>query len=134
MKNYFLIILLSSAINSCTIDNGHLMREKEQCIRPDNIHDWRIDSCGCLGLRSLELAGSLIEENDLLNKSAEEFESVFGMPNKRKTQNNVIYLVYYLNSVCDDNNQPRKNADRCWVEFVFQDNRLIEIPQYYTIE
>lgn len=134
MKNALLIIMLSCAINSCNIENGHLMREKEQCIKPDNIHNWRIDSCGCLGLRSLELAGSLIEENDLLNKSAEEFESVFGRPNKKKTLNDMVYLVYYLNSVCDENNRPRKGADRCWVEFVFQNNRLTEIPQYYTIE
>lgn len=51
-----------------------------------------------------------------------------------KTEQNQIVLVYYFNSICDDDNRPRKGADKCWMEFVFENNQLKEIPKYYSIE
>jgi hypothetical protein len=96
-------------------------------------NDWKKDSVGCLHLRTLELADSLIIVNNLLSKSTDEFIKVFGISNKKKEYDNKVVLVYYMDSVCKDG-LLIKNADKCWVEFIFKNNKLTEIPTGYFIE
>lgn len=131
------VILFFSACNNngtngIRMQNGQC--EKQGNGNMTNESNWRIDTCGCLGYRSLETAQTLIDEFDLLDKNIDEFESVFGIPNEKGYHGKKIVLSYYLQSVCDSNNKLVENADRCWVDFIFVDNRLKEIPKYYKIE
>jgi hypothetical protein len=96
-------------------------------------NDWKKDSVGCWHLRTLELADSLVSVNNLLAKSTDEFINVFGIPNKKKEYNNKIVFIYYLYSVCKEEKLV-ENADKCWVEFIFKDNKLTKIPTDYFIE
>lgn len=135
MKKFLLLVLMfSSAVSACNIDNGHLLSGEDQRPEPDKAQEWRNDSCGCLGIRSMNLAKMLIEENGLLNKTVEEFVGVFGAPNKKKTVTNTVILLYYSNSICDENRRLNVGSDRCWIEFVFENNQLKEIPEYYNVE
>lgn len=80
------------------------------------------------------MAESLIVEYELLNKSIVDFKKVFGEPNEMQIKNDKVYLVYYFNSMCNADNKIIDGADRCWMDFVFENNLLIEIPKYYMIE
>ena len=134
MRMVLLLLMLYPFFNSCSVNTCQMKKDRLYNITEDNKEDWRIDSCGCLGLRSIALAKSLIEDYGLEGNSREEFEKVFGKPNVWRTEQTQIVLVYYFNSICDDDNRPRKGADKCWMEFVFENNQLKEIPKYYSIE
>lgn len=132
MKILFFLLIIYSC--NYSIDNKSIMATDRCCTIDNDSIDWKIDSCGCLGIRSMALAKLLIEENNLLEKSSSEFIEVFGKPNNTKTDDGVIYLQYYFNTVCDKKKHPIKGADKCRVEFVFKDGLLLEIPKYYDME
>lgn len=122
-------------VNSCNSNNfNNISLDKNDSIESVKNNEWIIDSCGCLGLRSIEMAESLIVEYELLNKSIVDFKKVFGEPNEMQIKNDKVYLVYYFNSMCNADNKIIDGADRCWMDFVFENNLLIEIPKYYMIE
>lgn len=134
MSMLFIILMYCQTFSSCEVCTYQLKNDKSNNVIEDIGEDWRIDSCGCMGLRSIAMAKSMIEESDLVNHSIEEFEKVFGKPNERRTDVDQVVLIYYFNSICDNDNRPRKGADKCWLEFVFKNNQLQEIPKYYSVE
>jgi len=86
-------------------------------------NDWIKDKNGCLKLRNKELAYKLIEENNLKNKSKEEFLKVFGVANKNDTIKNNEILIYYFDCVCFSN-QLKENGDKCYANFYFEKEQL----------
>lgn len=63
-------------------------------------NNWKKDSVGCLHLRTLELADSLIIANNLLGKPSNEFIIVFGKPNRIVEDNTKKFFVYYIKTFC----------------------------------
>ena len=97
-------------------------------------NDWQKDGCGCLHLRTLKLADFLIVTNNLLGKSTKEFMKIFGPPNRRENEyEQQQTFIYYLNSVCKEGIKI-EGADECWVEFIFKNDELMEIPITCHIE
>ena len=78
-----------------------------------NLNDWKRDSLGCLRLRSLELARTMIEKNDLLGKSTEEFINYFGKPNEITKKDQEAFFVYYIEIRCKDDTFVIEEADKC---------------------
>jgi len=93
---------------------------------------WTTDSIGCY-FRTLELADSLIITNDLLGKSSNEFIKIFGEPNKIVKRDTKKFLIYYMNTFCR-NGKLIDGADKSWVEFDFENDKLMIIPRDYAIE
>lgn len=131
---FFILLIFCQIFNSCKVCTCQIKNDKSNNVIEDIGEDWKTDSCGCMGVRSIALAKSMIEEADLVNHSIVEFEKVFGKPNEMRTDIDQIVLIYYFNSICDNDNRPRKGSDKCWLEFVFKNNQLQEIPKYYSIE
>jgi hypothetical protein len=75
----------------------------------------------------------LIIVNNLLSKSTDEFIKTFGIPNNTKEYDNKMVLIYYMYSVCNEG-LLIENADKCWIEFVFKDDKLTKVPIFYSIE
>lgn len=141
MKILFFILLSIPVFSACSnndstkgssMPNGIYEEQGRKNMKSGD--KWRMDTCGCLGYRSIEIARALIDEFDLLDKSTDEFERVFGISNEKECNGEEIVLSYYLQSVCDNNNKLLEDADKCWVDFVFIDNRLTEKPNFYKIE
>lgn len=78
---------------------------------------WKLDSLGCDGVRSEELAEKLLRTYKLDQQNIKQFINVLGPPNKVDTINNVLYLQYWFDRICQEN--LGEEADYCLVEFVF---------------
>jgi hypothetical protein len=145
MKKLLLILFLLSIFSSCShrrtaADTIELGKSTVQYnLSPDllandtNRQKWVQDSCGCLRLRTLQLAESLIEEYDVLHRSKDNFISVFGEPNNVKTMQDKAILSYYIESVCYDGLFV-ESGDKAWIDFEFRNDTLISIPDVFYIE
>jgi len=102
---------------------------------PDDkdIQKWLIDSLGCRHIRTLDLADSLVNRYGLLSKCKRDFLLVFGPPNDIDSVQNRLVLIYYINSVCRSDMIIDK-ADKCWINFVFEDDTLVSSPTFYVVE
>lgn len=97
------------------------------------INNWKKDSLGCLGLRSLDLAKKIIEDNNLLGCSKENFEDFFGAPNDLIINEEKIALIYYIEARCK-NDKLVNGADKCWIQFSFVRNKLSSVPKVSACE
>ena len=121
-----LIILacfLYKPAHDMTIENDFSMNNKRNSLSyiltiDTNKQKWIQDSLGCVQLRTLELADSLIEKYDLLHKSTREFLLVFGKPNEILSTKEKLYLRYYMESECEKG-LLIEDADKSWIDFVF---------------
>lgn len=129
---FFLVIgLLFPSCQNSRKETIHNFTESKDI--PMKTNDWKRDKEGCLRLRSLGLAEELINKNDLLNKSKEKFLSVFGEPNDMIEDESISKLIYYIENVCKEG-VPIRNADRCWIQFDFYNDELIQIPKVFACE
>lgn len=139
MENKLLFLLIFSFLLYCcqnkkSNDNTENKTETENIVIIDNYdNDWQKDYEGCLNLRTLQYAKILIEDNNLLGKSTNEFINVFGKPNKIEEYDNKVYLIYFMHSVCEEGKKV-EGADECWVDFYFENDKLTEIPNGVCIQ
>jgi len=135
---YLTLIPLLSILSSCFCQNKKNNDENNDEMKIPIIikmqdNNWKKDSLGCLCLRTLELADSLIVANKLLEKSISEFIDVFGEPNEVIERNTKKSLIYYMDTFCKDG-KLIEDIDKSWVIFDFENNILIEIPTDRYIE
>jgi hypothetical protein len=122
--NKSLLVLLSLIFLSCNGQETSKSKEtKKQSINHTN--DWKRDEYGCLKLRNKKLADSLIKKHNLEQETVEKFEQVFGQPNDTKVVNTQNVLIYYFDCICKENTIV-KNSDKCYAEFYFKNNKLID--------
>ncbi len=133
LKNVFLLFVFLCIANACKTDKHNEQVIYTNVSKSMDSEIWKQDFCGCLGIRTPEMAKKIIKENDLVNKSINEFEKYFGVPDNMKTSNGVTIMKYYFNSTCDSNNR-LKDTDKSWIEFVFENGRLREVPDGFCIE
>lgn len=95
---------------------------------------WKIDSCGCLKLRTALMADSIITNNNLVGNDTLAFMKHMGKYNqKQKTQDGFV-LIYYIKTLCI-NNVIDENADKSWIMFDFNhEGKLKRIPKAIAIE
>jgi hypothetical protein len=115
MKKLILITCLSIFID-CNNKERKYINQNSDLNQYKN--DWKLDKNGCLNLRNIKLADSLISKFDLTRKSKEDFLKVFGEPNKFEQDE----LIYYFDCACDENSDI--NGDKCYATFYFKDNKL----------
>jgi hypothetical protein len=135
-SKYLALISLLFLLFSCCWqkkNNKNRVEMETPTITEIQNNNWKKDSVGCLRLRTLELADSLIVANNLLGKSTNEFIDIFGKPNEIIEQNHRVLFNYYMMSVCRDD-ELVEGADKCWVQFDFINDKLVEIPNVYLIE
>ena len=144
--NQFFIycFILFGCVNTESTDTSERVSMKQNSHIQD-VNDWKRDSLGCLRLRSLELARDMIEQNNLLDKSTEEFINYFGKPNEINkggrlakrypfgSQSEII-LIYYIETLCENDTFIIEGADKCWVWFNFRENKLKKIPEIIACE
>lgn len=94
---------------------------------------WIEDSLGCKHHRNLRLAKKLIIENNLIGISPEKFMEIFGKPNEQFISSLDTYLVYYTETICDEDRLIEK-SDKCWIKFDFIENKLKEFPEFFACE
>jgi hypothetical protein len=90
------------------------------------INNWTMDSCGCKHQRSKLLAKTLIDENRLMRNSKEKFLSIFGSPNQVEQNNDYDILIYYFDSICDEN-KPSVGSDTSFAKFYFKSGDLTDM-------
>jgi len=133
IKNEFLFVFLF-LFYSCSqkkrFDFEFVENKVEDSMKFNN---WKIDSWGCLNLRSLDLAKELIENNLLINDSIQRFINIFGAPNEINEEKNLMALIYYSETQCI-NGEINTGADKCWVQFNFSNQLLIEVPSVFACE
>lgn len=150
IKNYIIILLIAGGAFCCcdflpkkaaVHPNGTIRNEEQKIdvltgqnpfysdsLSKDSIRGkWIQDTLGCKHMRTLGMAVSLIKKYDLLHKSKENFLLVFGYPNEIQNTQSSLYLIYYLESVCE-NDTLIVDSDKSWVEFVFINDTLTAIP------
>jgi hypothetical protein len=119
-----LIILLSLLLFGC---NGHVQNSKPVYInaeqKNETMNEWQKDRNGCLKIRNKKLAEDLLKKHNLKNKSQSDFLKVFGLANEKKTSDNQQVLIYYFDSVCNEN-ELVKDGDKCYAEFYFKNDSL----------
>jgi hypothetical protein len=119
-----LIILLCLLFFGC---NSHEQNSKpvydkaEQ--KSEKMNEWQKDKNGCLQIRNKKLAEDLLLKYNLKNKSQSDFLKVFGLANEKKTSDNQQVLIYYFDSVCNEN-ELVKDGDKCYAEFYFENDSL----------
>lgn len=134
MKPITGIIFLLNFLGSCqqTEKNKSVEINNSPVFKFQN-NDWKNDVNGCLGLRTLELAEQLIKDHKLLKSPIEEFYELFGKPNEISENNDKTILIYFTENNCQ-NGLPVQGADKCWIQFEFDKNRLAEIPKVFACE
>lgn len=126
MRIKLFIILFIIIMTACKTGNHNEPAKSIPTLESTDSEIWKRDSCGCLGVRTEDMATKIIKENNLLNKSIREFEKHFGSPNHTRYYDSIVIFEYYINSICD-NEKIRNGSDRCCIEFLFESNRLKEI-------
>lgn len=138
------IILTGCFIAACICIASISMSQEKNVPHYDNLNDcqfkdsnpdnpWKRDSCGCLHMRTYEMAWQMVEDNNLLNCSIKEFVYHFGSPNFIQTSNTRKFLSYYLDSPCTNANKLIAGS-RCWITFEFKNDTLTEFPKVVSIE
>ena len=95
---------------------------------------WKRDSCGCLKMRTAQMADSIITNNNLIGKDTLAFIAHMGKYNKKENNIEGFVLVYYIKSICLDG-AIDDNADKSWIRFAFnRDGKLKKIPEEIVIE
>ena len=95
---------------------------------------WKRDSCGCLKLRTAQMADSIIINNNLVGRDTLVFIEHMGNYNKKQKKQDGFVLIYYIKSICI-NNVIDENADNSWIMFDFNhDGKLKGIPETIAIE
>ena len=95
---------------------------------------WKKDSCGCLKMRTAQMADSIITNNHLIGKDTLAFIAHMGKYNKKENNQEGFILIYYINSTCLDG-AIDDNADESWIRFSFtNDGKLKNIPEEIVIE
>ena len=95
---------------------------------------WKRDSCGCLKQRTAQMADSIITKNHLVGKDTLAFIEHMGQYNKKQKTQDGFALIYYIKSICI-NNEIDENADKSWIMFDFNlDGKLKRIPEAIAIE
>ena len=84
---------------------------------------WIKDKNGCLGIRNQKLAKALIDQYDLMGDTESDFIKVFGLPDTTDNQYDKHILIYYWGGICE-NSKPTKEADKCYAQFYFKDEKL----------
>ncbi len=132
IKSIFSVISLLFFISckSNSIENKNLEKINSN---QSNLNDWKKDSLGCQHLRNSDLIDRLISENSLMGKSQKDFTNVFGKPNEIKISGNQLFLVYFLNSICEEE-KLTADSDKTKVRFKFIQNKLIESPSVFEVQ
>ena len=95
---------------------------------------WKRDSCGCLKQRTVQMADSIIINNNLVGRDTLVFIEHMGNYNKKQKKQDGFVLIYYIKSICI-NNEIDENADKSWIMFDFNhDGKLKRIPEAIAIE
>ena len=95
---------------------------------------WKRDSCGCLKMRTTQMADSIITNNGLVAKDTLAFIAHMGKYNKKENNQEGFVLIYYIKSICLDG-AIDDNADKSWIRFPFnRDGKLMRIPQEIVVE
>jgi len=87
------------------------------------MNEWKKDKNGCLKIRNKKLAETLLQKYNLRNRTQSEFLKVFGVANEKKASDNQQILVYYFDSVCNEN-ELVKGGDKCYAQFYFEKDSL----------
>ena len=133
MKTYIVIIII---LLSCS----HLQKKSNNIVKYKNytninkiLNEFKIDSLGCLGLRSKYKINLLIDSLNLRTKSKENIIEILGEPNQIITfKNNLLNQVeifYIFNTYCDEMGKPIMEYDHQWINFVISldSNKVIDI-------
>jgi hypothetical protein len=116
----FLIFEFSCSSNKGTVRNSENQNIEVKML----IEKWQTDSLGCLKLRNKKIAETIIDSLKLENSSQLEFIKVFGVPNTERNNNDNKILIYYFDTLCQDNNIVA-GSDCCYAEFTFKFDKLI---------
>lgn len=125
MKKFFLIIYLILLCNCNNQKKNSNIEINKDLSKKEIINNWQSDKYGCLKIRNKVISENLINNYNLINKHISEFIKVFGQPNEEIKNNDTLILVYYFDSICN-NNKIVTDGDKCFVEFYFENNLLKE--------
>jgi hypothetical protein len=113
------LILTIVLMSSCVFTNKNF--KKREALEP-LCHDWRIDSLGCEGNRSLSIFEEICDSTYLSSdNSYVKLLADLGKPNKQTNQDSLNILKYYLNAFCDDG-EVVDSMDICYLEIHFNKN------------
>lgn len=121
-------ISFSIMIFQCNNEKRPLLLQKQ--ILNDSINtivkEWRIDSLGCLNLRTIEKANTLFKVLQFNKKKGKEIIEILGSPNYISNYGPNFCYSYIFNALCY-NNKLIDSADYCWIDFLFNSNDSILI-------
>jgi hypothetical protein len=100
-----------TSFQSCSYQQKNNNNDIDSVSQSDSINSkdyypekiWKSDSLGCMGKRNISLARSIIEQHSLLGKTKNQFCSLFGNPNEIIKSENQIDLIYYIETMCNNN-------------------------------
>lgn len=124
MSCLILMFLLFSCLSVSNDSKGKYCQNSNSNVIETN--DWKQDSLGCLKKRSKELSESLLKEHNLEQGTLNDFEKIFGKPNKRHEHNKTIIWGYYFDSFCKEGELDTER-DFCVAEFYFSSYTLVKV-------
>ena len=80
------------------------------------ISNFKIDSLGCLGLRSKNSIDFIYLNSKIEGKPERELLDLLGKPNDTISANGKLNLRYYFDSYCS-NGFPIDSVEKCWSNF-----------------
>lgn len=87
------------------------------------LREWKLDSMGCLQLRTVGMADYLVKELGIKGKPMEEAIALLGMPNERSVykdwlydrEDTFLFLTYFIGIPCVDGKPVPRGLNHCWL-------------------
>src|SRR6185312_4871428 len=111
------IILLQNC-NSGTVENVAKSANESDTL----LAQWKEDSLGCIGLRTVENARLLFKRYNLQVKTSDDIIALLGKPNKVIDSGNRLSLNYYFDTKCGMG-KVIDSIEHCSASFFYIDKR-----------
>ncbi len=118
MKLTVVILILSIGLLSC-----NMLRQSNDDTNNNLYNDWRVDTLGCLKLRTLSNAKYIRDSLNIVNKESSFVINKLGQPNFQTINSNIEIIRYYFDTYCHES-EIIDTLDYCWLEMSFEREKV----------
>jgi hypothetical protein len=118
------IIIILFSIGGYSIQNQKSQQKKQATTKM--LHNWRLDTNGCLGYRNMETAIYIQDSIDFTGKDTSYIYNLLGKPNESYKGPVYFEIIYICNITCE-NNKVREDVDLWYLTFSIDSDNDIAV-------
>ena len=131
----FLMLLFTARCGNLTSENEDHFDCDDLIDQQDSVlKNWMVDSLGCKGIRTPEMAEIIVNKFDLYKKDKVDVVKYLGLPNKIECKDDICEYIYYFNTTCVGDSILIQESDKCYFSLIIDSGKLIEFPEVYICE